>query len=73
MAAKSPTRRVAASALAAVERHHPDDADRIAAARERLRVAGAEEYVRDLVDAAPPLSIETRARLAAILLGGDAA
>jgi hypothetical protein len=71
MAAKTPPRRTAASRLAAIERHHPNDATAIAAAREQLRDAGAEEIVRQLVDSVPPLTIEMRTRLAAILTGGE--
>jgi hypothetical protein len=44
----------------------PDDPD-VAAARRDLRAARAEEYIRKIVDAAPPLTAEQRARLAAIL------
>lgn len=42
----------------------------VEAARARLRALGADEHVRALVQSAPPPSVETRARLAAILLGG---
>jgi hypothetical protein len=60
--------------LAAITRHHPDDAQRIEAARAELRDANAEWHIREIVDQAPPLSAETRARLAVLLLsGGDAA
>jgi hypothetical protein len=47
----------------------PDDPD-LLAARRNLRAARAEDYVRKLVAAAPPLSIEQRDRLA-VLLRGD--
>jgi hypothetical protein len=71
MAAKTPLRRTAASRLAAIERHHPNDAAAIAAAREQVRELGAEEIVRGLIDAVPPLSVEMRTRLAAILTGAE--
>ena len=56
-------------------RHHPDDHEAIAAARLDLRAAVAEDYIRKLVDSAPPLSPEQRSRLAVLLLApaGDAA
>lgn len=49
----------------------PDDPD-LVQARERLRVARFEERVRELVDSAPPLNAEDRARLAVVLGGGTA-
>ncbi len=45
------------------------DADAVEAARLDLRSAKAEQYIRRLVDEAPPLSELQRARLAALLLG----
>lgn len=51
--------------LAAIARHHPD-AD-LTELRTELRTATAAEYIRKLVDEAPPLSEEQRARLAALL------
>jgi hypothetical protein len=55
------------SRLALVHRHHPDDTDAIDAARRDLKAARAEDYVRHLVESAPPLSPEQRDRLAALL------
>jgi hypothetical protein len=53
-------------------RHHPDDPEAIAAARSDLRGAVAEDRIRKIVDGWPPLSAETRAALAVIILsGGD--
>ncbi len=43
-----------------------DDPD-LLAARRNLRAARAEEYVRQLVEAAPPLTAEQRDRLAVLL------
>ena len=37
------------------------------------KVAAVERRIRELVDAAPPLSDEVRSRLAVLLRGGDAA
>ncbi len=44
----------------------PDDPD-LANARRDLRVTRAEDYIRELVDAAPPLTDEQRLRLSALL------
>jgi hypothetical protein len=53
--------------LAALTRHRPaDDPDVVQASRD-LKVAGAERYIADLVAAAPPLTGDQLARLAAIL------
>lgn len=41
-------------------------------ARRRLKAARAEDYIRQLVDTAPPLAPEVRARLAVLLRGGAA-
>jgi hypothetical protein len=67
MAARSSTTRERAR-LAAAARHHPDDAEVLAAARDRLRAAVAEDYITRIVDTAPPLTAEQRARLAVLLL-----
>ncbi len=52
----------------------PDDPDFLAAKRD-LRAARAEDYIRQLVDSAPPLTPEQRDRLAVLLRPhvGDAA
>ena len=44
-----------------------DDADR------QYRVVAAEDYIRELVASAPPLTAEQRDKLAALLRGGAAA
>lgn len=49
----------------------PDDPDLLAARRD-LRAARAEDYIRDLVAAAPPLTDVQRERLAVLLRGGVA-
>lgn len=46
----------------------PDDPD-LERARRDLRAARLEEYIRRTVDAAPPLSVEQKDRLAALLTG----
>lgn len=69
MAAHSAQRRAAVASIAALTRHRDADDPDVAAARQRIRELGAEEYVRELVESAPPLPVEIRARLAAILLG----
>ena len=60
-----------ASAAASAARHPNDDARaRLVDERRRAyRAVAAEVYIRELVDAAPPLSDEQRARLAQILRG----
>lgn len=59
--------------LAATIRHTPDAAATINQYRADLKVAGAEDYIRHLVDSAPPLTAEQRDRLAVLLRGPDAA
>lgn len=59
--------------VAALTRHRPDDTPALDEARRALKTAGAEDYIRKLVDSAPPLSDSQRSRLAVLLLGGDAA
>jgi hypothetical protein len=48
--------------VAAMARHHPE-------VRRDLRIATAEQYVRELVDGWPPLTDSQRGRLAALLAG----
>jgi hypothetical protein len=50
---------------------NPDDPELIGARRD-LRAARAEDYIKKLVDAAPPLTSEQKDRLA-LLLSGTAA
>ena len=59
--------------LAATVRHTPDDAATITQYRADLKVAGAEDYIRQLVEAAPALTRDQRQKLAAVLLRGGAA
>lgn len=59
--------------LAAVTRHHGPDHPAVTEARRDLRAARAEEYIRKLVDEAPPLTAEQRAALAALLAPAGAA
>ena len=61
--------------LNALQRYRPADDPEVLDAARDLRVARAEQYVRELVDAAPPLTDAQRDRLARILRGnggGDA-
>ena len=54
--------------LAATVRHHPDlDVTEL---RRDLKAAGLEQHIRETVDAAPPLTVEQRVQLAAVLLRG---
>lgn len=56
----------------ALRRYRPDDDPQVIEARRALKAARAEDYVRQLVDSAPPLTDEQRSRLASILQGGAA-
>jgi hypothetical protein len=47
----------------------PTDPDLLAAKRD-LAESRAEEYIRRIVDAAPPLTQDQRSRIAALLQGG---
>lgn len=74
-----PTPPQARAAIARAERsvkRRPDDLDALEQAR-RLRseykALRAEDYIRQLVDSAPPLTPEQRDRLAVLLRGGAAA
>jgi hypothetical protein len=49
--------------LSALIRHRGRDDPAVAEARQRLRVARAEVYIRKLVDEAPPLTDQHRSRL----------
>jgi hypothetical protein len=71
MAPHDPEVRRARARLAAVTRHHPDQADLDADARRDLKAANAAQYVRALVADWPPLSDAQRGRLAALLAGSD--
>jgi hypothetical protein len=73
MAQQSPTRRRNVpgaherATVAAIARHRPDDTQALEEARLALRVSRAEDYVKKLVDEAPPLTDAQRDRLAALL------
>lgn len=66
MALSTATRK-AQGALAAAERHHPDDTDRLTEARREFAAAKLEDYVRQVVDSAPPLTEDQLERVTAIL------
>lgn len=51
----------------AIKRHHPDDVDRIAAARRDLAAAKLEDYIERTVASAPPLTDEQLERIAPLL------
>ncbi len=55
--------------LNALRRYRNDDDPDVLAAAADLRAARAEDYVRQLVEDAPPLTQAQRRRLAAILCG----
>lgn len=56
--------------VAILTRHHPDSAELIADARRELAAAKLEDYIRRVVDGAPPLTPGQRDRLAILLRGG---
>lgn len=68
----APTWTAARARLNALQRYRPAGDPEVVAARSRLRDARAEDYIRKLVDAAPPLSEAQRSRLAVLLLQGAA-
>lgn len=55
--------------VAALTRHRDPEDPAIGEARRDLRAARAEDYIRRVVDEAPPLTEDQRRRLAAILQG----
>jgi hypothetical protein len=55
---------------AALTRHRSPDDPAVVESRQALTLVNAEDYVRRLVDQAPPLTDDQRRRLAAILTGG---
>ncbi len=63
----SPDQRRLRASLAAVCRHHPENADKL---RRDLKASRAADYIQRLVSEAPPLTEEQRGRLA-LLLRGD--
>lgn len=67
MPSKVATVAAAHARVAGLAKNHADPAD-IDEARRDLKALKAQEYIRRLVDSAPPLSELQRARLAAFLL-----
>ena len=59
--------------VAALTRSRTSDDPDLIAARQRFTVARLSEYIKKTVDAAPPLTVEQRDKLALLLRGGDAA
>ncbi len=57
--------------LNALQRHRSPGDPEVEAARRELREARATEYIKRLVDDAPPLTPEQRDRLALLLRGGS--
>jgi hypothetical protein len=56
----------------ALKRYRPADDPALVDARRDLRAARAEDYIRKLVEASPPLTDEQRAGLAVLLRSGAA-
>jgi len=63
-----PTMYAARARLNALQRHRGPDDPATTAARLDLREAKLAEHIQNIVDQAPPLSSEQRARLAVLLL-----
>lgn len=62
-------RLVLAGQIAASERHHPEaDTTEL---RRQLKAETLAEHIQRVVDEAPPLSADQRARLALLLTGGQ--
>ena len=59
--------------VASLTRSRPADDPELVDAYRNLRAERLADYIRKTVDAAPPLSVEQRDRLALLLRGGDAA
>lgn len=59
--------------LANAARFHPDDADQAESLRRELKASRLTDHVRAAVDSLPPLTLEQRTRIAALLLRADAA
>jgi hypothetical protein len=59
--------------VASLTRSRAADDPELVAARQNLRTERAADYIRETVDAAPPLTTEQRDRLALLLRGGDTA
>lgn len=59
--------------LNALQRYRRPDDPAIADARRDLAAASLEEYIRRVVDSAPPLTPDQQSRIAALLRGGEAA
>lgn len=57
--------------VASLSRSRPADDPDLVDARRDLIASRAEEYIRKLVDAAPPLTAEQRSRLAALFAPGE--
>lgn len=56
--------------VAALSRSRDADDPDLTDARRDLRAARLEDYIREVVDQAPPLTAAQRARLASLLTGG---
>lgn len=67
----SPERRRLRARIARASRGDQASTENPAELRRELKAVNAAEYIRRLVDTAPPLTDEERRRLAAILTPGD--
>lgn len=57
--------------VAALTRHHPNKPEAVDAARRDLAAANLEQYVRRIVEHAPPLTPQQRDRIAVALRSGS--
>ena len=63
-----------AGEVGAIARHHGESDPRLPELRRELRALSLEEHIRKVVDSAPPLSDQQKAKLAALLRpSGEAA
>ena len=67
-----PTLGSARGTLAVVSRHYPDDTKRITEARRDLNAAKLASFVEKTLATAPVPTVEQRAAIAQILMGGGA-
>lgn len=65
----NPSRRSAAAAVGAIERHWGPDDPRLPELRRDLRAAQLEDHVRRIIEQAPEITSAQRVRITALLWG----
>jgi hypothetical protein len=63
----TPAVTTARARVSALKRHHPEGGAVVEAAVRDLRATTLEEHIKKVVDSAPPLTDDQRARLSALL------